>query len=158
MISSPQRNASSQVDRDTSNSREHNARSNSKEGEFSDSQYKSRLLGTKVAAKEVEKEALTLKNRIALLEKEEQKVLKKIEGAKKQALDIMSKKQRNQKFMEEKEKTQHEQNTELEQKKQLINLKKDEMKEKLKEAVTEKTLNSKEKANEIKESLRVTAG
>lgn len=152
MNSSPQRYSSNPRERETSNSKEYQAGSH--EG-MTESQYTSKLLGTKAAAKETEREAITLRNRIALLEKEEQKVLKKIEGAKNQALDIMSKKQRNNKIQEQKERAMQEQQAEIEAKRHQINSKKDEMTEKVKEAATEVIIASKEKANEIKENLRV---
>jgi len=59
------------------------------------SEFKSKLLISKMATKEIESEAKTLANRIALLENEEKKVLKKIEETKKKALDIMQIKNRN---------------------------------------------------------------
>jgi len=149
---SPQRYS---VDRHGSASRDGNNRSMSRDQEFTDTQFKSKLLSSKVAAKEVEKEALTLKNRIALLEKEEQKVLKKIESAKRQALDILSQKSRNQKVNEEKEKLYTEKSKEIEVKKVLVTTKKDEQKEKVKEAVIEKILTTKDKASEIRENMRV---
>ena len=121
----------------------------------SESQYKSRLLSSKLAAKNTESEALTIRNRIALLEKEEQKVLKKIEGAKKQALEILSKKQRNYKATEEKEKTEEERQRELDARKAQIQGKKEEMRQQLKDALKDKTLTSRDKASEIKENMKV---
>lgn len=129
-------------------------RSQSQEDHYS-SQFKSRLLNSKTMAKETELEALALRNRIAILEKEEQKVLKKIEGAKKQALEILSKKSRNQKVTEEKDKVNSEKARELEAKRIQVTNKKEEMKEKVHSAVEERVLTSKEKAEEIKENMRV---
>lgn len=126
--------------------------------DHSGSQFKSRLLNSKTLAKETELEALALRNRIAILEKEEQKVLKKIEGAKKQALEILGKKNRNHKVNEEKEKFNSEKARELEAKRVQVTNKKEEMKEKVQVAVEERVLTSKERAEEIKENMKVVLG
>lgn len=121
----------------------------------SSGQYQSKLLSTKATAKEVEKEKLTLLNRIALLEREEQKVLKKIEDAKGRALDILSKKSRNNKVHDDKERERLQRERELEAKRNQIDNLKVQMAEKVREAKTEKELASKEKADEIRENMRV---
>lgn len=69
------------------------------------SEFKSKLLISKMATKEIENEAKTLANRIALLENEERKVLKKIEETKQKALSIMKIKSRNKNTVSQKEKT-----------------------------------------------------
>ena len=141
-------------DRSTSGQKKHTT--GSREDEFGgDSQFKSKLLNSKANAKDAEKAALTLRNRIAVLEKEEQTVLKKIEGAKKQALEILEKRSKRQMHHEEKEKVNTEKNREIEVKRTQITNKKDEMCEKLKGAISETINNHKEKANEIKESMKV---
>ena len=132
----------------------HHDRSLSRE-DHRGSQFKSRLLNSKTQAKETELEALALRNRIAILEKEEQKVLKKIEGAKKQALEILSKKNRNSKLNEEKDRAQNEKQRELEAKRVQVTNKKEELKEKVHIAVEEKSLTSRERAEEIKENMKV---
>lgn len=124
-------------------------------GDDSSGQYQSKLLSTKATAKEVEKEKLTLLNRIALLEREEQKVLKKIEDAKGRALDILAKKSRNNRLHDDKERERIERERELESKRNQIDNKKIQMAEKVKEAKTERELISKEKADEIRENMKV---
>ena len=152
---SPRRGISqSRADGNTSRSKD-GGRSASKEDNQNDSQYKSKLLNSKAAAKDIEREALTLRNRIALLEKEEEKVLQKIEGTKKQAMDILQKKNRNHKLHEDKERAIQDKHRDIEVKKTQINNKKDEQKDKIVQANTEKIICSKEKANEIKESMKV---
>lgn len=54
-----------------------------------------RLLDAKLARKRIEEDTKLLENRIALLENEEKKALKKIEETKKKAEDISSYKLRN---------------------------------------------------------------
>ena len=112
-------------------------------------------LDSKVATKEVEGEVLTLQNRIALLEKEEQKVLKRIEQAKKQATEIITKKNRNLKAQLEKEQNLTTQERELIEKREELNQVKEALRDKVKEATTSKVLESKEKAEDVKDTLQV---
>lgn len=119
------------------------------------SHFTSKMLITKQAAKETETDALAIKNRIAMLEKEEQKLLKQIDDAKKQARDIISKKSRNTTVQEEKRKMLEEKGRELRAKHDQILNKKEEMKEKVQQALEGKNVSCKTKAEEIKDNMRV---
>ena len=68
------------------------------------SQMKSRMLISKIATKEIEREAKNLSNRIAYLDQQEQKVLKKIDETRSKALKIMEIKNRNKNQLTFKEK------------------------------------------------------
>lgn len=129
-------------------------RSTSRE-EHRSSHFTSRMLLTKNAAKETETDALIIRNRIALLEKEEQKLLKHIDETKKRALDIISKKNRNKEIHNERDKKLEERAREIEVKRVQIINKKEELKERVQSALESRSLTSKEKAFEIKENMKV---
>lgn len=132
----------------------HRDRSTSRE-DHRGSHFTSRMLITKQAAKETENDAVAIKNRIAMLEKEEQKLLKQIDDAKKQARDIISKKSRNTQAQEDKRKALEERGRELRAKHDQILNKKEEMKERVQQALEGKNVNSKTKAEEIKDNMKV---
>jgi hypothetical protein len=60
-----------------------------------DQAYQAKLLESKMLRKKAEEDAQLLANRIALLQQEERRALKKIEETKKKAMEIMDLKQRN---------------------------------------------------------------
>jgi len=68
-----------------------------------DSQYRTQLLESKMIRKRAEEDAQLLANRIALLQLEEKKAMKKIEETKKKAKEIIDLKNRNAQALKEKE-------------------------------------------------------
>ena len=78
------------------------------EVEYMENGATKKLVGSRIARKQVEDDVKLLANRIALLKMEEQKAWKKIEETKKKAKDIMSVKQRNQEQMRIKEQRRRE--------------------------------------------------
>ena len=108
-----------------------------------------------MATKEIENEAKTLANRIALLENEEKKVLKKIEETKKKALDIMQIKNRNKDAQQNKQKTKSEQEKELEKKREEITQKKIGLRSMLQEKKQKRIEDSHSRAFEVKDRLKV---
>lgn len=123
----------------------------------SGSEFKSKLLISKMATKEIENEAKTLANRIALLENEERKVLKKIEETKQKALNIMKIKSRNKEHNQSKTKLKMKRRKELESKREQIRNKKASLRNKVKETKQRTISSSHAKAREIKENLKVSA-
>jgi len=68
-----------------------------------DSAYRTQLLESKMIRKKAEEDAQLLANRIALLQMEEKRAMKKIEDTKKKAKEIMDLKSRNLQMQREKE-------------------------------------------------------
>ena len=69
-----------------------------------DSAYRAQLLESKMMRKKAEEDAQLLANRIALLQMEEKKAMKKIDETKKKAHEIIVLKERNLQKEKEKEK------------------------------------------------------
>ena len=92
-----------------------------------------KLLEFKKARKKAEEDALALRNRIMLLEQENVKMMKKIKGTKKKAIEIMRIKNRKKEKEDEKRRLQKEKNEIKKMKKQRIQKIKRE-KEKLKQS------------------------
>jgi len=133
------------------------------EGEYSpetsqnqnSSTFKSRMLLSKIATKEIEKEAKNLANRIAYLDMQEQKVLKKIDETRQKALEIMKVKIRNKDSQTEKEKQQERLEKQLQKKKEQAQQKAKELRSGLQDAHENKVAMSHSKAQEIKENMKV---
>lgn len=124
-------------------------------GSSAGSQLKSQLMLSKIATKEVEMEAQSLRTRIQFLEKKEEEMLKKINDTKDKAIKIMQIKQRNKNQAQTKEKISQKRQDQLDKMKEKLKQKKDHMRKKLEETKMNVVQDSHSKASEIRENLEV---
>lgn len=124
------------------------------EDEEMDDAY-NKLIEMKKARQDAQENALKLENRINLLQKEQQRVLKKIEQVKKKAKDIMKIKQRNEEMQRQREEAELRRQIELQDKQQKIQSIKQVHDEKINTSKFQTLASTRVMAQNNKESLRV---
>ena len=128
---------------------------NEEGSQLNSSEFKSKLLVSKMATKEIENEAKALANRINFLEQEEQRVLKKIEETRNKAINIIDIKKRNIEKAEIKKKFSKKKEREIAAKNREIQEKRNKMRQKLEETKQGTLAQSHAKAKDIKNKLKV---
>lgn len=114
-----------------------------------------RLIEMKKARQAAQENAQKLENRVNLLHKEQQRVLKKIEQVRKKAKDIMKIKQRNEELYRQKEEAELKRQLELQDKQQKIQNIKAVNDEKINMSKFQTLASTKVLAQNNKESLKV---
>ena len=125
----------------------------SEDEEMGDAYYK--LIEMKKARQAAQDNALKLENRINLLQKEQQRVLKKIEQVRRKAKDIMKIKQRNEEMQRQREDVELRRQLELQDKQQKIQCIKQVQEEKINTSKFQTLANTKVMVQSNKESLKV---
>lgn len=114
-----------------------------------------KLIEMKRARQAAQENALKLENRINLLQKEQQRVLKKIDQVRKKAKDIMKIKQRNEEMLRHREEAELRRQLELQDKQQKIQSVKQVHEEKINTSRFQTIASTKVMAQNNKESLKV---
>lgn len=114
-----------------------------------------RLLEMKKARQAAQENAQKLENRVNLLQKEQQRVLKKIEQVRRKAKDIMKIKQRNEEMQRQKEEAELRRQLELQDKQQKIQSIKQGQDEKINVSKFQTLASMKVMAQNNKEDLKV---
>ena len=122
--------------------------------ELGDAYYK--LIEMKKARQAAQENAKKLENRINLLNKEQQKVMRKVEAVRKKAKDIMKIKQRNEESQRKREEQELKRLQELQSKQQKIVEMKAEHEEKINISRQQQVASSQMLAKNTKEALRVS--
>lgn len=114
-----------------------------------------KLIEMKKARMAAQENAQKLENRVNLLQKEQQRVLKKIEQVKRKAKDIMKIKQRNEELQKQREEIELKRQLELQEKQQKIQIIKNGTEEKINMSKFQTLASTKVLAQNNKESLKV---